>query len=1156
MEELCHAEKKDKTKLFLIKLVCGLKVDGKKLFDIETEEDISFSFEDFSYEEKEEELVSILGEEYYGVVEIARQLHDAGALAEILHGSISTYLSFARVETYEKHHRDLKNLKSVYHQNQMTEEYDRMFRSDEPGSYGAYVKSVNSSCYQDSPSRRGSKADERSRENLYKQIEKDLSGLDDVKVEQIRNDIKNGIFLPKQLTSDNGVIPCQIHARELRKILDNAQQYLPFLCEVDPSCGLTAGEKIIRLFSFQIPYYVGPLTEKSAADNGNGWVVRKEPGKVYPWNLAEKVDMDKTQEKFIKHLVRDCTYLSGEKVLPKASLLYEKYTVLNEINNLRISGEKISVEAKQTIYQELFCRKTRVTRKHIAQLLMNMGLMQESSQLTGIDANVNNQLSSYGKFVAIFGDKLKEDRYFCAAERIIELATIYGDAKKTLRKRLQEEFGEILDDAQIKRILGFRFTGWGRLSRALLELSGCDRTTGEIRSLIQVMWDTNDNFMEIINNDQYTYKEELEKKKKKINKSLFEFQPEDLDEYYFSAPVRRMINQSILLLKEIVRVMGCEPAKIFVEMTRKDGVKGNLGRKDSRGKELLDLYRNIKEETDDWVREIAGEKNWSSEIAASGESGQLKSKKLYLYYRQMGRCMYTGHPIELSELLDSRSNRYDIDHIYPRQFVKDDNINNNLVLVEKESNAYKSNHYPLGKMDANVYELWQALHKNGFINDEKYKRLMSKEELTEEKKAGFIARQLVETGQATKGITDLLRQLMPDTTRVIYVKGSNVSEFRHEFGFLKSRLANDFHHAKDAYLNIVVGNVYDTKFTANPLNFIKNEYALDTEKNHYNLDKMFVWDVKRKGKIAWIGLTDRENKCGGTIETVRKVMSRNTPFMTRMSYVNTGAFAKETLYGAKESKAGLYAPQKTSDERLRDVTKYGGYSDIATGYFFVAEHLMKGKKVRTVEVVPSYMVAKIGEDERELLIYCETVLGLAEPKIVWKKIAIKSLVSRDGYRMYASGKANGGDRIVCWNAVNLCLNQSNINYIREIEKYIENGIVTEKITKERNAELYKTLLHKHTVEIYARKPGSIGKVLQDGHETFNRISVEEQCYTLHQILTITSIGKAEIDLRAIGGRKKVGATNVGKTLSEKNHLYLINQSVTGIYEQVIDLLTV
>lgn len=37
----------------------------------------------------------------------------------------------------------------------------------------------------------------------------------------------------------------------------------------------------------------------------------------------------------------------------------------------------------------------------------------------------------------------------------------------------------------------------------------------------------------------------------------------------------------------------------------------------------------------------------------------------------------------------SANSNYDIDHIYPRHFVKDDNINNNLVLASKPANAGK-----------------------------------------------------------------------------------------------------------------------------------------------------------------------------------------------------------------------------------------------------------------------------------------------------------------------------------------------------------------------------------------------------------------------------------------------------------------------------------
>ena len=46
----------------------------------------------------------------------------------------------------------------------------------------------------------------------------------------------------------------------------------------------------------------------------------------------------------------------------------------------------------------------------------------------------------------------------------------------------------------------------------------------------------------------------------------------------------------------------------------------------------------------------------------NAEEQTLRSDKLYLYYTQKGRCMYSGEAIDLGELWDNT--KYDIDHIY------------------------------------------------------------------------------------------------------------------------------------------------------------------------------------------------------------------------------------------------------------------------------------------------------------------------------------------------------------------------------------------------------------------------------------------------------------------------------------------------------------
>ena len=68
----------------------------------------------------------------------------------------------------------------------------------------------------------------------------------------------------------------------------------------------------------------------------------------------------------------------------------------------------------------------------------------------------------------------------------------------------------------------------------------------------------------------------------------------------------------------------------------------------------------------------------------------------------------------------------------------------------------------------------------------------------------------------------------------MYVKAVNVSNFRQTYELLKVREMNDLHHAKDAYLNIVVGNAYFVKFTKNAAWFIRNNPG-----RSYNLKRMF-----------------------------------------------------------------------------------------------------------------------------------------------------------------------------------------------------------------------------------------------------------------------------------------------------------------------------
>lgn len=1132
---LYNVQKNEKRKIEFLKILCGLSGDAEKLFEEKYEEKITICFNDYSYADQEADILAVVGDDDYKVIELMKQIYDKASLDGILQGY--QYLSEARCDLYEKHKKDLSLLKGLYRKYKTESDYNQMFRSAADGTYSAYVKSLNSDDSLEIEKKYRRNMNGRKQEDLYAKIKKDFKEYtDEEDVKYVLDEIEKEAFLPKQLTAANGVIPNQVHKTELVKILENAEEYLPFLKEKDDS-GLSVSERIIQLFSFQIPYYIGPTSTNSK----NGWVVRKEAGKVLPWNMESKIDIEATSEKFINNLIRTCTYLNDEKVLPKSSLKYQTYCVLNEINNIKIDGERIDPLLKQRIFIELFEKGKRVTKKQLANFLISEGVMHSETQLSGVDTNINNCLSSYRIMYAIFGEKIKEDHYKKVSEEIIYWCTIFGKAKKQLRNKLQKyvDSGDITEK-DIKRISGCKFTDWGRFSKAFLEMEGCDCSTGEVITLLQAMWNYNYNLMELLNSDEFSFKKVLEDNKNKALKLLGTFEFEDLNEYYFSPTVKRMVWQTILVIQEVEKIIGNAPEKIFLEMTRSDEEKGDKGRKKSRGSQLLDLYNNIQNED---------EHKWKEEIKAADEKGDLRSKKLYLYYLQKGCDAYTGEPIDINRLYDN--NLYDIDHIYPRHFVKDDSIQNNLVLVNKAANEHlKGDRYPLPEQIVNntkVRELWDLLHTKNLMNDEKYSRLINRQPFTDKQLANFISRQLVETSQGAKGIADLIKVLMPET-KVVYSKASNVSEFRKTNGFLKCRVINEFHHAKDAYLNIVVGNVYYTKFTQNPLHFITEEYDKDKKKNNYHLAKIFDYDVSRNGYTAWNART-KDNE--GTIQVVRKVMNKNTPILTRLPFVNKGELFDINPLSKYKAKPENYVALKSKDGAMYDVTKYGGYTSLKPAYFIFIEHGPKNKRKKIFEVISLYSAAKI-KDKESLKRYCEDQLGYQDVRIIAEKIKKNALIRMNGYFLYVAGM-DSRKNIELHNATNLCVEEWYYKYAHHIEKFAQTGIINTDITIVNNIKFYQLLREKHSNSIFKNNPKPLGEILFNGEEKFRTLDMENQLKILNNLLLISSIGKGTVSLKAINGPSEAGRIRISGNMTSCEELLLINQSVTGMYESIVRL---
>lgn len=294
------------------------------------------SFADNRYEEYAAVVEMELGELYY-IVESAKAVYDWAILSDILGGSTS--VSDAKVRAYEKHKADLKYLKAVVKEYFPKEVYNAVFveSSDKLNNYPAYIGMTKKNGKK--VSLEGKRC---SREEFMDFLKKNIVvKLPDEETKMyLQSELEKDSFLPKQVNKDNGVIPYQVHKYELKKILDNLGDKIPFLKE--------NAEKIEKLFSFRIPYYVGPLRTGNGENSKFAWAERKSTEKIYPWNFENVIDVEQSAENFIRRMTNKCTYLIGEDVLPKDSLLYSKFMVLNELNNLRLDGQKISVELNES----------------------------------------------------------------------------------------------------------------------------------------------------------------------------------------------------------------------------------------------------------------------------------------------------------------------------------------------------------------------------------------------------------------------------------------------------------------------------------------------------------------------------------------------------------------------------------------------------------------------------------------------------------------------------------------------------------------------------------------------------------------------------------------------------------------------------------------
>ena len=1189
----------------------SLESSGKK------EEIPNLSFKDPEFDGVFSGLISagIFSDDQISLICACKQLYDTINLYLILDGAET--ISEAQVKKYNQHKEDLKVLKTFVRK-YIPDEYNKMFRwntKEKSGNDGTYVHYVQSSNVNNkktiahssictSPKAAGKTCNSATTANyedfidyLKKKIinPKQLSNeaVESDEYKYIESRVSEGIFCQKLRTSDNAYIPNQLVSSELEKILHNQQSSFPEVLTEDTI------EKIIKLISFRIPYYVGPLSDKN--DNF-AWVKRTTPHShtpITPWNFDEEVDKFASGEEFISRMLSRCTYLKDETVLPKQSLLYQKYMLLQDINNLKLNGSRIKPDLKDIIYNGICQNETSLTKKKIEDYLKGIKKLEKEDRLTKndeLDSAFNSSLSSYiicKKILGISAGDLSSQQYDMC-EKIIKWHTVFSSEKDAVRQRIEKEYGSVLTIDQIEKFSRLNFSGWGRLSEKFLTEIKVTYRSREY-SIMDILQEKCLNLMEILNAtnfDNVKVHEEGEKSLflEEVKKYNMQFDNDcsitydDVDELYCSPIVKRSIWQTILVVKDLVNINRVFPKKVFVEVTRAEDIRKKNKLQSSRLEQIQKLYKEAKNVEKEY-------KEISSQLNERVTKDQMRSDRIFFYFMQLGKCMYTGRPLDFDKVVNG-DGMYDIDHIYPQSMLIDDSLSNR-VLVLRSENAKKTDIYPLSdEIRTKMRPFWDFLKSNKLLDSKKYDRLISSSQLSSEEIAGFNNRQLVSANQAVKSVCVLLDRMFnlqgESKTEIVYSKAQHVSNFRQIYKILKCRDVNDIHHAHDAYLNIVVGNVWSVMFKELPGTNETRKFENLWTKRFAEFSESIIEEGKNNGNnVDEISVT---TKClfnskflhgmGKDVvwqaDYIKKIKSYtincnesyvNKFVITKMPHEITGAFYDETVHikGEHTASADGLIPLKKG----LDPNKYGGYRSEATSYLCLIEYKQKKKaKIETVREfckVPVRLANLREKDEKDFLEKICLLNGIKvssdEVRIVYPKILIDHTLEIDGCRYYVrSGNLDcrttcqwypSPDIIKIVRAV--AKNISRLQSAKKDNKKIKIDI--ENITFSDTEYLFNAIVEQLRKKFYSNY--TFAKKIMAGDvtlERFKKLDLVRRIEILNEIMKNINHSSSVCKSNEIGGAKNGDNCRWNQANPKGRKVSLVTYSPSGLFEKVIPLI--